>query len=159
MGQTLLHYRIIEKLGSGGMGDVYRVTDTKLDRDVALKVLPPEMAIDRERLARFQHEARTVAKLNHPYIVTLHSVEEAGGVHFLIMELIEGRSLDRLIPKNGFPVERILAIGTPIAAALAAAHEKGIVHRDLKPANGNHRRPRQSPGFRAGKRDWRGLRK
>ncbi len=117
------------------MGEVYRATDTKLGREIALKVLPPDMARDPERLARFQREARSVAALNHPHIVTLHSVEEADGIHFLTMELVEGRSLDRLIPKEGLAVDRILDIATAIAEALAAAHAKGIVHRDLKPAN------------------------
>jgi TolB-like protein/tetratricopeptide (TPR) repeat protein len=117
------------------MGEVYRAADTKLGRAVALKVLPPDMARDPERLARFHREARSVAALNHPHIITLHSVEEVDGVHFLTMELIEGRSLDRLIPKAGLPIDRILDIATAIAGALAAAHEKGIVHRDLKPAN------------------------
>jgi adenylate cyclase len=117
------------------MGEVYRATDTKLGRDVALKVLPAEMAGDAERLARFQREARAVAALNHPHIVTLFSVEEADGVHFLTMELVEGQPLDRLIPAGGLPVERIIEIAGALADALSAAHEKGIMHRDLKPAN------------------------
>src|SRR5271168_5532220 len=133
IGQTVLHYRIIEKIGAGGMGEVYRASDTKLGRDVALKVLPADMARDPERLARFQREARAVAALNHPHIVTLYSVEESGGVHFLTMELIEGQPLSRLIPENGLPVERIVEIAGALAEALAAAHEKGIMHRDLKP--------------------------
>jgi len=117
------------------MGQVYRATDTRLGRDVALKVLPPDMASDPERLARFQREARAVAALNHPNVVTLYSVEEADGVNFLTMELIEGQSLAQLISANGLPVERIVEIAQALAEALAAAHEKGIVHRDLKPAN------------------------
>jgi serine/threonine protein kinase/tetratricopeptide (TPR) repeat protein len=117
------------------MGEVYRATDTKLGRDVALKVLPPDVARDPERLARFQREARAVAALNHPNIITLFSVEEADGVHFLTMELVEGLPLDRLIPASGLPVERIVEVASALAEALAAAHEKGIVHRDLKPAN------------------------
>ena len=117
------------------MGEVYRATDTKLGRDVALKVLPAEMARDPERLARFQREARAVAALNHPHIVTLYSVEEAEGVHFLTMELVSGQSLDRHISEGGLPVERIVEIASALAEALAAAHEKSIVHRDLKPAN------------------------
>jgi len=135
VGQTLSHYRIIDKIGVGGMGEVYRATDTKLGRDVALKVLPPDLARDPDRLARFRREARAVATLNHPHIVTIFSVEETDGVHFLTMEMVDGRSLDRLIPESGLPVERVLHIATAIAEALAAAHEKGIVHRDLKPAN------------------------
>src|SRR5450631_2349595 len=117
------------------MGEVYRATDTKLGRDVALKVLPAEMARDPQRLMRFQREARAVAALNHPHIVTIFSVEEVGGVHFLTMELIDGQPLDRLIPDGGFPVERIVEFASALAGALAAAHEKGIIHRDLKPAN------------------------
>jgi serine/threonine protein kinase/tetratricopeptide (TPR) repeat protein len=117
------------------MGDVYRATDTKLGREIALKILPPDMARDPERLARFQREARSVASLNHPHIVTLHSVEQADGVHFLTMELIEGRSLKSLIPQHGLPIDQVLDIATAIAEALVAAHTKGIVHRDLKPSN------------------------
>ncbi len=117
------------------MGEVYRATDTKLGRDVALKLLPADMARDPERLARFQREARVVAALNHPHIVTIFSVEDAGGVHFLTMELIEGQPLDRMIPAGGMPVGQIVEIAGALADALAAAHEKGIVHRDLKPAN------------------------
>ena len=117
------------------MGDVYRATDTKLGREVALKVLPPDMARDPERLARFQREARAVAALNHPHIVTIFSVEEADNIHFLTMELVEGQSLERLIPESGLPVEQIVEITGALADALTAAHEKGIVHRDLKPAN------------------------
>jgi serine/threonine protein kinase/tetratricopeptide (TPR) repeat protein len=117
------------------MGEVYRATDTKLGREIALKVLPPQMARDPERLARFQREARTVAALNHPNIVTIYSVEEGEGVHFLTMELVRGQSLDRRIPEGGMAVEQIVEIGGAVGEALAAAHEKGIVHRDLKPAN------------------------
>ena len=135
IGHTISHYRINAAIGAGGMGEVYRATDTKLGRDVALKVLPPEVASDPERLARFQREARAVASLNHPNVVTLYSVEECDGMHFLTMELIEGQSLDRLIPANGLPVERIVEIAGALAEAMAAAHEKGILHRDLKPAN------------------------
>ncbi|MGA8313024.1 MAG: serine/threonine-protein kinase, partial [Terriglobales bacterium] len=117
------------------MGDVYRATDTKLGREVALKVLPAEMARDPERLARFQREARAVAALNHPHIVTLYSVEEAEGIHFLTMELIEGQSLEHRIRAGGLALDQIIEIASALAQALAAAHEKGIVHRDLKPAN------------------------
>src|SRR5262249_1670291 len=132
---TIGHFRVFEKIGAGGMGEVYRATDTRLGREVALKVLPADVARDPECLSRFQREARAVAALNHPNVVTLYSVEEADGVHFLTMELIEGNPLDRLIPSNGLPVERIIEIATALADALSAAHEKGILHRDLKPAN------------------------
>jgi serine/threonine protein kinase len=134
-GETLGHYHILGKIGAGGMGEVYRARDSKLGREVALKVLPPDMARDPERLARFQREARAVAALNHPHIVTIYSVEELDGVHFLTMELVEGQSLDRRILECGLPLEQIVEIASALADALAAAHEKGIVHRDLKPAN------------------------
>jgi TolB-like protein/tRNA A-37 threonylcarbamoyl transferase component Bud32/tetratricopeptide (TPR) repeat protein len=135
IGTTLSHYRISAVIGAGGMGEVYRATDTNLGREVALKVLPPDMARDPERLTRFQREARAVAALNHPNIVTLYSVEEADGAPFLTMELVEGQSLGRRIPEGGLPIEAILEVGSALAEALAAAHEKGIMHRDLKPAN------------------------
>ncbi len=135
IGRTLAHYRISSALGVGGMGEVYQATDTKLGRDVAVKVLPPAMASDPERLARFEREARSVAALNHPHIVTLYSVEESDGITFLTMELVQGDSLDARIPQGGFPLDRILAIGAAVAEALDAAHQQGIVHRDLKPAN------------------------
>jgi serine/threonine protein kinase/tetratricopeptide (TPR) repeat protein len=122
-------------IGAGGMGEVYRATDTRLGREVALKVLPADFAHDPERLARFQREARAVAALNHPNIVTIFSVEEADGTHFLTMELVEGQCLDHRIPAGGMAVGQIVEIAGAMADALASAHEKGIVHRDLKPAN------------------------
>jgi TolB-like protein/cytochrome c-type biogenesis protein CcmH/NrfG len=117
------------------MGKVYRATDTKLNRDVALKVLPQEMALSPERLDRFQREAKALAALDHPGIVTVYSVEEVDGIHFLTMQLVEGQSLDKLIPEKGFTLEKFLEIAIPLADALCAAHERGIIHRDLKPAN------------------------
>lgn len=128
-------YEIEAPLGAGGMGEVYRARDTRLGRDVALKVLPEETAADLDRLKRFQREARTVAALNHPHIVTIHSVEEVNGTHFITMELVEGSVLGRLIPRGGLPLDRFLELAIPLADAVAAAHEKGIVHRDLKPGN------------------------
>jgi TolB-like protein/Flp pilus assembly protein TadD len=135
IGTTLAHYRITAAVGAGGMGEVYRATDTKLGREVALKVLPAEMAASPERVERFRREARALAALDHHGIVTVHSVEEAGGVHFLTMQLVEGQPLDRVVPEGGLATPQILEIATALADALAAAHEKGIVHRDLKPAN------------------------
>ena len=135
IGTSIGRYQILAELGRGGLGEVFRATDTKLGRAVALKVLPPEMARDADRLARFQREARAIAALNHPHIVTIHSVDEIDGIHFLTMELIDGESLAQLIPHDGLAVDRTLAIGTALADALAAAHDKGIVHRDLKPGN------------------------
>ena len=134
-GATLGSYKILSSLGVGGMGEVYRATDMKLGRDVAIKVLPAEMARDRERLARFQREARAVASVNHPHIVTLYSVEEYDGVPFLTMEYVSGESLDRRIPPGGLPASQMIKIARAVAEALVAAHEKGIIHRDLKPAN------------------------
>ncbi len=135
IGRTLSQYRIVSELGAGGMGVVYLAEDTRLGRQVALKTLPAEMAESPERLERFQREARVIAALNHPNIVTIHSVEEADGVHFLTMELVEGRQLGDLIRPGGLPLARQLAVARPLADALSAAHESGIVHRDLKPAN------------------------
>jgi serine/threonine protein kinase/Tfp pilus assembly protein PilF len=135
IGQSVSHYRIIEKLGGGGMGVVYKAEDTRLHRFVALKFLPDNVAKDPQVLVRFQREARAVASLNHPHIVTLYSVEEADGVPFLTMEYVPGESLDHRIPPDGLPIPQIIQIARALADALVAAHEKGIVHRDLKPAN------------------------
>jgi serine/threonine protein kinase/tetratricopeptide (TPR) repeat protein len=134
-GDHLGPYKILASIGAGGMGEVYRAQDAKLGRDVALKVLPAEMAHDSERLARFHREAKALAQLDHPNIVTIHSVEECNGVHFLTMQLVEGRSLDRVIPASGLPLEQIVEIARALGNALAVAHDKGIVHRDLKPGN------------------------
>ena len=117
------------------MGEVYRALDTELDREVALKLLPADMAEDPERLERFKREAKSVAALNHPNIVTIHNIEESEGRHFLTMELVDGESVDKLIPNDGLPLPKLFDIAIPMADALAVAHEKGIVHRDLKPAN------------------------
>jgi Tol biopolymer transport system component len=131
----LAHYRIIRPLGQGGMGEVYLAEDTKLGRQVAIKVLPEHLAGDASRRQRLALEARAVAALNHPNIVTIHSVEEADGVHFLTMEFVDGPSLAERMPRHGFPVDEFLTIAIPMADAVGAAHQKGIVHRDLKPAN------------------------
>jgi len=135
IGTTLGHYRIVGHLGSGGMGDVYRAADTALRREVALKVLPEELAANPDRLARFEREARTLAALDHPNIVQIYSVESEGKVHFLTMQLVRGRPLSALIPEGGLALGRVLALAVPMADALRAAHEKGIIHRDLKPDN------------------------
>jgi serine/threonine protein kinase/tetratricopeptide (TPR) repeat protein len=134
-GSQLGGYEIIAMIGAGGMGEVYRARDTRLGRDVAIKVLPAQLAADPTRIARFEREARTVAGLSHPNIVVLHSIEQAGDVHFLTMELVEGTSLDRIVASGGLPIARVLAVAIPLTEALAAAHARNIVHRDLKPAN------------------------
>ena len=135
IGTSLGRYKIIEQLGAGGMGEVYRALDPRLDRNVALKVLPAALAADPNRLERFRREAKAIAALTHPNIVMVHSVEEHAGTHFLTMELVEGRALDRLIPKEGMAPGPLLEIAVPLADAIAAAHECSIVHRDLKPTN------------------------
>ena len=122
-------------LGAGGMGEVYRARDTRLSREVALKILPGALGGDSERLARFDREARLLAALNHPNIVTIHSVEESGDTRFLTMEVVDGRSLDRVIPPEGLPLREVMKYGIAIADAAVAAHARHIVHRDLKPAN------------------------
>ena len=134
-GHTIAHYRVYEKLGSGGMGEVYRARDSKLARDVALKVLPEEFAHDADRMARFEREAQVLASLNHPNIATIYGVEEANGIRALVMELVEGKALAERIARGAVPLEEALGIARQIVDALEAAHEKGIVHRDLKPAN------------------------
>jgi serine/threonine protein kinase/cytochrome c-type biogenesis protein CcmH/NrfG len=135
IGQTIGHYKILEKLGAGGMGEVYAATDLELERRVALKVLPKEMADNQERLTRFRREAKTLASLSHPSIVTIYSVEHADGVHFLTMELLRGHTLRELIPGGGVDVEKFFEIAIPLADALAAAHDQEVIHRDLKPSN------------------------
>ena len=134
-GRTIGHYRILQKLGAGGMGEVYAAEDERLHRVVALKILPPEMAADRERLQRFRREAQAVAALNHPNIVTLYGLEEAEGLNFLTMELVSGETLGKAIRAGGLPLPQFLNIAVPLADAVSEAHARGIVHRDLKPAN------------------------
>ena len=135
LGSRLGPYEIVAPLGAGGMGEVYRARDPRLKRDIAIKVLPADMASSPDRLARFEREVMTVAGLNHPNIVVLHSIEEDGGIRFLTMEMVEGRNLAELITPGGLPLAQLLDLGIPLADALVAAHEKGVVHRDLKPAN------------------------
>ncbi len=135
IGKTLVHYEILEKIGAGGMGEVYRARDTSLGRDVAVKILPAEMAESAERRTRFQREASVIAALKHPNIVTIHSVEEDQGVHFITMELVEGQTLAERIPDEGLALAEFLNVAIPLSDALASAHGQGIVHRDLKPAN------------------------
>ena len=134
-GTKLGPYEIISLLGAGGMGEVYRAKDTKLHREVAIKVLPADVASSPDRLRRFEREATTVAALNHPNIVTIFGIEESGGHCYIAMELVEGDTLGRMIAPGGMPLAKIFDIAIPLADALAAAHDKGIVHRDLKPAN------------------------
>ena len=134
-GQQLLHYRLIEKVGEGGMGVVWKALDTTLDREIALKVLPDDVANDPDRLSRFEREAKALAALDHPNIVTIHTVQQAEGVRFITMELVRGAPLTKSIPKGGMPLAELLRVGASLADALEAAHAKGVVHRDLKPGN------------------------
>jgi Tol biopolymer transport system component len=134
-GSRLGPYEIVAKLGEGGMGEVYRAKDTKLNREVAIKVLPAAVAQDAERLARFKREAQVLASLNHPNIAAIYGLDEANGALFLVLEIVEGEDLAERLKRGAIPVTEALGIAEQIAAALDAAHEKGIVHRDLKPAN------------------------
>jgi serine/threonine protein kinase len=135
IGKSLIHYEISAQIGKGGMGEVYQAKDTKLGRDVAIKVLPEEFALDKDRVTRFQREAKLLASLNHPNIAAIHGLEESEGTHFLVMELIEGDTLRDRIKSGPIPVEESLKLALQMAEALEAAHEKGVIHRDLKPAN------------------------
>ena len=135
VGQTISHYKVLEKIGEGGMGIVYRATDTKLNRDVALKILPEQFASDSQRMGRFQREAEVLASLDHPNIGQIYGIEEAGQTKALVLQLIEGPTLADKIDQGPIPVEDALKIALQMAEGLEAAHEKGVIHRDLKPAN------------------------
>src|SRR5713226_1267090 len=134
-GTRLGPYEILSPLGAGGMGEVYRARDTKLNRDVALKILPDTFAADPERLARFQREAQVLASLNHPHIGAIYGLEESDGIRALVLELVEGPTLADRIAQGAIPLDEALPIARQIAEALEAAHEQGVIHRDLKPAN------------------------
>ena len=151
-GATLGHYRIDSLLGQGGMGEVYAAHDDRLNRAVALKLIPENLAANPTSLERFRREAQAAAALTHPNIVTVHSIESAGGIHFLTMELVDGHPLESEIRPGGIDTRRLFEIGAAIADAAGAAHDKGIVHRDLKPSNIMVTRDRRvkDPRFRVG---------
>src|SRR5215475_14632019 len=134
-GTRLGPYEVSALLGAGGMGEVYRARDTKLNRDVALKILPEAFTLDADRIARFRREAQVLASLNHPNIAAIYGFEDSGGTHALVLELVEGATLADRIAKGPVPLDEASPIAKQIADALEAAHEQGIIHRDLKPAN------------------------
>src|SRR5262245_33047244 len=135
IGQQLGSYEITALLGKGGMGEVYRALDTKLKREVAIKILPDEFARDPERVSRFQREAEVLAALNHSNIASIYDLQECDGSRFLVLELVEGNTLADRLERGSIPIDEALQIAKHICEALEAAHEKGIVHRDLKPGN------------------------
>ena len=135
VGTTISHYKVLEKIGEGGMGEVYRATDTKLNRDVALKILPQQFASDAQRMGRFQREAEVLASLDHPNIGQIYGIEDAGHTKALVLQLIEGPTLADKIAQGPIAIEEALKIALQIAEGVEAAHEKGVIHRDLKSAN------------------------
>jgi serine/threonine protein kinase len=134
VGKSLAHYQILEKIGEGGMGEVYRASDTKLGRDIALKVLPEAFTGNAERMPRFAREAKALASLNHPNVAAIYGLEDSGGVYALVMELVEGPTLAERIAQGPIPIDEALPVARQLADVLEYAHERGIIHRDLKPA-------------------------
>ncbi len=134
-GQSLSFYEILDLLGAGGMGEVYRARDTRLEREVAIKVLPEHFAEDEERLRRFEREAKSLASLNHPNVAQIHGVDQVEDTWFLVLELVPGETLEDRIARGALPIEEALDMCLQIAKGLEAAHEAGVIHRDLKPAN------------------------